>query len=487
MKTKNVFIWIVACIWSIGTANAAIRYVKPGGTGDGSSWAKAAGDILPATLTDGDIIFVAAGTYSITTNLAITRSNVSLYGACVGTETSVSQLAAVPDTVNNKTIIQYTGEAAGTGRVINATSPNVLIQGFRITGGNLSSGNGGGLLIASGTVRYCTISGNKAPNGGGIRLNGSDANSAIENCIISGNEATVAGGGINLSKNTQVNNCIIQANKASTGAGGIYTTGGGGEEIDRCIIDGNETAGGDGGGVVLNKALLTNSLVSNNKGGGTNRGGGIRISSGSNVSFVYNCTVVNNESGSGGGGGISSQNGISFIKNCIAWNNRRNTSGTITDDNLSTVKAISSYSICTDAADNNNLNADPLFTDAAHDDYTLQESSPARGAGDPSVGLTVDLAGNPRGTATIDIGAYEYYTQETGLTPIAAGKTLLRYLSATREIVVDNPAGTSITVYNPAGVCIVKKEAATRISTAGWAKGVYIVKAETVAVKIAVN
>jgi len=64
--------------------------------------------------------------------------------------------------------------------------------------------------------------------------------------------------------------------------------------------------------------------------------------------------------------------------------------------------------------------ADPLFTDAANDDFTLTAASPAIGDGiastvydtydtDVGVPLTVDIAGNPRPTGgTFDDGAYEY-------------------------------------------------------------------------------
>jgi hypothetical protein len=641
MKTKHLVLTSLAALLNLLTMNAGTRYVKQGGagTGDGSSWTDAAATILPTSLMAGDIIFIAAGEYEITASLSINRDNVSIYGACAGTESNVNDLAAVPDTTNLKTIIKYTGAANATGRVINATNANFLIQGCRITGGNLSSGNGGGILIASGTVRYCTVSGNKAPSGGGIRVNGSDAIiSTIENCIVSGNEAiTTSGGGIQTNKNTKVINCLIKNNKSASGGGGILMSGGN-SEIDRCIIDGNEVASDHGGGVYLNTGRITNSLIVNNRGSGSSSSGGIRIQ-GTNTSYIYNCTIVGNESGSGGGGAIHSQNSTNgVIRNCIAWNNKKNASGTLSDDNLtSNTKEFTFYSIFPDAGTNskNNLDADPLFSNAAAGDYTLTSSSPARGAGDVSVGLTIDLAGTPRGTETIDIGAYEYksllqkettpeaainYIDETlnsltagayaigganyivdetgiiginaswfgttvnivkkgdgtttsdsnaqlleiparpespnvtggiikiGGTTVAmeyasteggkwtdcsdesttveegeylvrlkaveaerfAGETttvsvqsenttgnaafrylsefaMFRYLPDSREIVVENVAGKAIIVYNIAGLCIVKNGTSPRISTSGWAKGVYIVRAGNETGKIIVK
>jgi len=67
---------------------------------------------------------------------------------------------------------------------------------------------------------------------------------------------------------------------------------------------------------------------------------------------------------------------------------------------------------------NNCFSADPQFVDAAGGDYHLKDTSPCIDAGDNTLvpgGVDKDLDGNQRivdgdndGTATVDIGAYEY-------------------------------------------------------------------------------
>lgn len=42
-----------------------------------------------------------------------------------------------------------------------------------------------------------------------------------------------------------------------------------------------------------------------------------------------------------------------------------------------------------------NINADPLFVGAGADNYHLQATSPCRGVGTDTPGVTVDLDGNP--------------------------------------------------------------------------------------------
>lgn len=64
----------------------------------------------------------------------------------------------------------------------------------------------------------------------------------------------------------------------------------------------------------------------------------------------------------------------------------------------------------------NSVEADPLFTDAAGGDFTLQDGSPCLGAG-LDVGLTQDFAGNPV-SAPPDVGAHQLSSGGVVVPPI---------------------------------------------------------------------
>ena len=71
---------------------------------------------------------------------------------------------------------------------------------------------------------------------------------------------------------------------------------------------------------------------------------------------------------------------------------------------------------------NNYINSDPSFVDATNNNYRLKLTSQSINRGNNSMNTeTIDLAGNPRKTGTIDLGAYEYdaeITEWVGITNI---------------------------------------------------------------------
>src|SRR5699024_2186764 len=103
-----------------------------------------------------------------------------------------------------------------------------------------------------------------------------------------------------------------------------------------------------------------------------------------------------------------------------------------------------------------NIDADPLFTDAANGDYSLQACSPAIDAGSNShyVDLdedTKDLAGNPRvydfGEGTIDMGAYECQGVPVNFEDVIFEDKTVVYNGAAQTIEAENVPGEAEVEY----------------------------------------
>jgi hypothetical protein len=148
---------------------------------------------------------------------------------------------------------------------------NVLLSGLTITqgngGGNLASGDGGGIVNTNGstlTINGCTLSGNRAAfQGGGIY--NFEATLKIVNSTLSGNIANNGngsgeGGGVYSAIGTvSMTGCTLSHNSAGFAGGGIYiisTT----LTISGCTLSGNSARAV--GSAVYNAASVTKLTVS---------------------------------------------------------------------------------------------------------------------------------------------------------------------------------------------------------------------------------
>jgi len=260
--------------------------------------------------------------------------------------------------------------------------------------GNKSSGNGGGVLddFCSPTFINCIFVGNMAAtDGGGIYDESSSL--TLANCVFSGNSASADGGGIcDYSSSSTLTNCTFSNNTSYVG-GGIYSDSRrpSSETLTDCAFAADEASGAGGGMYIYHDMTTT----------------------------LTNCTFGDNLSLKQAGGiflfaeGDISPGSSASLTNCVLWGD---TVGEIYNFNVdvgSHAEAAVTYSDVQGGYDGmGNINADPLFVNAAGGNLQLQSGSPCIDAGSNSavaLGVTTDLGGNPRiAGGVVDMGAYEF-------------------------------------------------------------------------------
>ncbi len=308
-----------------------------------------------------------------------------------------------------KTLLSVNGpqvttiNAAGYNSSVVDMSVDSTIDGFTLTGGSASSG-GGIRAVDHAVVRNMIITGNSATSGGGISANNT---LLLENSTISNNSGGF-GGGLNLSNGsvaTLINN-RFEGNSATDG-GAIYKARNGAVTLEKNLLSGNSASRTGGGLYAFIGAAVTvnNSLIVNNSAGWY--GGGGIYSRGWNTN-ITNSTVTGNSSSRWAG--IYAPAG-SVVLNSILWGNSGGNASTGLDIRYS----ISEFTGV------GNVDADPLFVDAANGDYQLQAGSAAIDSASSANGITDDFDGTSRpqdgdglGAGTTgdgsdyDMGAYEY-------------------------------------------------------------------------------
>lgn len=231
---------------------AKVHYVKSGGHGDGSSWSTAFGDLQQAlaVAAEGDEIWVARGIYFPTKSndrdvAFVVPSGVKLLGGFAGDESKPEYR----DFTLNRTILsgaigspQNDSDNSYTVLIFWNASPQTLLDGFEISGGNannpvqgINPSNCGGAIYNDGangasspTISNCTFKSNRAFYGGAIynnALRGNCSMTRIFNCEFIQNDASIEGGAIfnqgsdNGLCNLTIRNCNFEGNQASYGAG----------------------------------------------------------------------------------------------------------------------------------------------------------------------------------------------------------------------------------------------------------------------------
>ena len=386
LKTKSKIISLFFALFvvtHIATAQI-IRYVMPNGTGDGSSWENAAGDIqsMINASNSGCQVWIRYGNYSLSETLLM-KQGVNVYGGFFGNETSIDDRPK-SDLDGNGTIEswEFTHTTVLNGqyaRQVLRQSNNFMVEtvwdGVTITNGRNEASGSGASIMLNGKLVNSIVSGNTSfieysnrGNGGGIVNFGG----TISHCLVSSNTVSTYHPNVN----------------TESRGGGIY-----GGIVSRCVITGNISY--DSGGALYN-CEADNCLIAENSGGGAYNG------TYSNCTFVYNY------------GGIVSQNSSNYaiLTNCIVWNNSGVQVGTNTIVTYSGVQGGFTGTGNINLPTTNDAGG-PLFLNPDDFNFRLLSTSPCVNSGD-NFAVTnpyeaKDLDGNPRIYGdTVDMGCYEF-------------------------------------------------------------------------------
>lgn len=339
-----------------------IRYVKPTatGTGDGSSWDNASGDLqkmidelAESTPSQTGEVWVAAGTYTPQSQLISgtvysasfrMRDGISVYGGFAGTESSKldrpQKEGAMPWDFTNQTILEAAyynhGDLAWTNNKWTLTSDSRHVVWFAPMSGGTAFANVttlDGVTIQGGYAQGGTGQDDfLTDRGAGVYMDG--ANAYLSNCIVRENYATGNGGGVYL-KNGRVQTSLIYNNNADADGGAVYVENRG--LVHRSMLANNSAL--NGAGVYLHNGaeatgsdsddhpeylILSTCVVSNNtvRGNGAvycDKGGVLMQNTITNNNCVTATDATDTNASQTGGIYVDE---YALVLNSVLWNNQ---------------------------------------------------------------------------------------------------------------------------------------------------------------------
>ena len=474
----------------VAHADPGRLYAAPAaqGSGDCSTWGNACTlQTALAAAVSGDEIWVKAGAHYPGADRAdtfILKNGVAVYGGFAGTEASREQrdwqthvtiLSGDIDGNDTNTDGNFIAETPADIQGANAyhvvaggfTNNTAVLDGFVITAGQANGtaphDAGGGMYNQDASPRLTNLifSGNAADGGGGMY--NMNSHPLLTDVTFSGN-AAIDGGGMQ-NDHYSIPNLIrvtFDENTATRNGGGMSIGGDHADPVLHGVVFSNNTAGVNGGGVYVggynssggtytkvvfsgNTAVEGGGMYNNNispiltnvifSGNAAQYGGGM-ANYRSTVELI-NATFNGNTASSQGGAMYSWWDRGPRLKNAILWGNSApegpeiyGIHGGDAIVSYSDIRSCGSSGAGWNSAcgtDNGgNIDADPIFADAANDNLRLQLTSPAIDAGNNAfvpLGVTADLDGSPRfadfpgvpdtGSGTppiVDMGAYEVDT-----------------------------------------------------------------------------
>jgi hypothetical protein len=406
---------VVISLVALPAANAATYYVATNGV-----------DTNPGTqplpfktiqhgidfVANGDSIQVTPGTYF--EHIVWTNKSLSLQGAGPGQSIIDGAHSGTCVTVQSG-LVSPTGIIAGftiqngtaapfAGGMVNYYFSGLIVSNCDFTA---NTGNGGGAIYNSGAaplVTGCRFLSNSAISGAGMF--NSSSSPIVSNCVFAGNTGSHAGAMYNSGGSPFVLRCTFTNNTANNGAG-IFNWNSS-PTVSNCVFAGNTSIDllSDGGGMhndadvgTSNPLVINCTFRSNNATWG---GGGIYSRIGRPT--LVNCTFTEN-------GNIAVYNDAycwATMANCIFWGNWSTNGSSAIYDRLPSVVTYSD--VQGGWPGTGNLNADPLFVNAAIGNLRLQTGSPCINAGSATATNlpATDLDGAPRSLGGApDMGAYE--------------------------------------------------------------------------------
>lgn len=326
-------------------------YVKPNGTGDGTSWGEAThlGEALGRAV-DGNTVHIAAGTY--TPSVTITGGDdadegdktfeISKHITLQGGYPENPDKGATPDPAQYKPILSGGGTSY---HVVTVSAPTlegqkVVLNGLIITGGkagplttsasingiNFRRDYGGGITIGNAvvdivdteiienasekqvaglyafegsvvTIRNSKINNNaSAGNAGGAWINGSTA--YVYDSEFNGNSGgTAAGFHAYPDARAYLYNTVIADNRGRSYGAAFYARQNSTGVLVNCLISGNTSTSTNGGGGVMmynncDVTIISSTITKNAIAG---PGGGVYRRLGTNVLSIYNTIIAGNE------------------------------------------------------------------------------------------------------------------------------------------------------------------------------------------------
>ena len=336
-------------------AEGRVRYVTPGGTGDGTSWDNASGNIqaMIDDLADNNPqqlpgeVWVAAGEYEPQSyvisgmNYSASfrmRSGISVYGGFDGTETSKTKRdmsGSMPWQFKNTTVLSgayydHANLAYADGRWT-LTSDSRHVVWFAPMQGEQPFGQ---LTVLDGvTIRGGYAQGNTGladfmtDCGAGVYIDG--ANARLQNCIVKENYATGDGGGVWL-RDGRVQGSLIYNNNADASGGAVYVSGQG--LVHRSMLANNTarngaavyldnatTTGGHPEYLILSTCVVTNNTARGNGAVYCARGGVLLQNTIANNNCITATDLTDPNASQTGGIYID---GYALVANSVVWNNR---------------------------------------------------------------------------------------------------------------------------------------------------------------------